>query len=105
LPLEAAIAAGGGFGPDVPARPPAHLEFWRLTGGEPPGETRAVKGDPGVLAERALAGLMRLIALFDDVATPYAALPRPERAPRFNDYLHLARVKEWSAGGLGEGDP
>jgi ATP-dependent helicase/nuclease subunit B len=105
LPLEAAIAAGGGFGPEVPARPPASLEFWRLTGGEPPGEVKAVRGDPGELAERALEGLARLIALFDDAATPYAALPRPDRAPRYNDYLHLARVKEWSAGGPGEGDP
>ena len=28
--------------------------------------------------------------------TPYRAWPRPERAPRFTDYAHLARVKEWS---------
>jgi len=104
LPLEAAIAAAGGFGPDVPAVVPASLEFWRLTGGEPPGEAKAVKGDPGDLANRALDGLHRLVALFDDVATPYAALPRPDRTPRYNDYLHLARVKEWSAGGSGEGD-
>ncbi len=105
LPLEAAIAAAGGFGPDVPAAVPASLEFWRLTGGEPPGEAKAVRGDPGDLAARALEGLCRLIALFDNAAMPYAALPRPDRAPRYNDYMHLARVKEWSAGGSGEGDP
>jgi ATP-dependent helicase/nuclease subunit B len=105
LPLEAAIAAKGGFGPDVPAGIPASLEFWRMTGGEPPGEAKAVKGDPGDLAAQALDGLCRLVALFDDVATPYAALPRPDRAPRYNDYMHLARVKEWSAGGSAEGDP
>jgi len=105
LPLEAAIAAKGGFGPDVPAAMPASLEFWRLTGGEPPGEAKTVKGDPGELAAQALAGLSRLVALFDEVATPYAALPRLDRAPRYNDYMHLARVKEWSAGGSGEGEP
>jgi ATP-dependent helicase/nuclease subunit B len=31
-------------------------------------------------------------------------VPDPEFAPRFSDYAHLARVKEWSAGGTGEGE-
>ncbi|MCH7592755.1 MAG: hypothetical protein IH989_08260 [Planctomycetes bacterium] len=35
---------------------------------------------------------------YDDPATPYRARPRPAAAPRFSDYEHLARVKEWSAG-------
>ena len=42
---------------------------------------------------------MRLIARFDDPRTPYRAVPRPERAPRYSDYVHLARVKEWSVTG------
>ena len=36
---------------------------------------------------------------FDDPETGYPAVPRPLRAPRFNDYAHLARLKEWSLGG------
>jgi ATP-dependent helicase/nuclease subunit B len=40
-------------------------------------------------------GLARLIAHFDDPATPYVPIPRPEIAPVFNDYEHLARVGEW----------
>ena len=38
----------------------------------------------------------RLIARFDDPATPYRSAPRPEHAPRFTDYAQLARIKEWS---------
>ena len=40
-------------------------------------------------------GLSRLIAHFDDPATPYLPVPRPEVAPIFGDYEHLARLGEW----------
>ena len=50
--------------------------------------------------DQALAGLMGLIARFDLPETPYLSQPRG-LAPRFSDYAHLARVKEWSAGGEG----
>ena len=43
-----------------------------------------------------------VVARFDDPKTPYHAVPRPDRAPVFSDYAHLARIKEWSAGVLGE---
>ncbi|HMA16473.1 MAG TPA: double-strand break repair protein AddB [Kiloniellaceae bacterium] len=99
LPLEAAIAAAGGF-PGVPAAPVAALTYWRLSGGTPPGELLpAGQGDPQQLAAAALTGLTRLIAAFDDPTTPYACQPRPERAPRFNDYDHLSRIAEWSLAG------
>ena len=42
----------------------------------------------------AVAGLEALIARFDDPATPYRARPRPDKAPRYSDYEHLARVKQ-----------
>ena len=54
------------------------------------------------LAETARSGLAELIRVFDDPATPYHPQPRPGAAPAFNNYEHLARVKEWSAGGGGE---
>ncbi len=101
LPLEAAIAAAGGFA-GLPAAAIAELAFWRLTGGDPPGEIKPLQGDPQALAEAALDGLRRLIAAFDDPATPYASMPDAQFAPRFSDYAHLARVMEWSAGGGGE---
>lgn len=102
LPLEAAIAEACGFD-GVPAAPVGVLEYWRLRGTEPAGERRAF-ADAGQLARDARAGLARLVAAFDLETTPYRAQPRPSAAPRFNDYEHLARVKEWAtAADEGEG--
>jgi ATP-dependent helicase/nuclease subunit B len=104
LPLEAAMAEAGGF-PDVAAAPIAALAYWRLSGGDPPGEVKAVAVDEAAarrLIDDALRGLRRLIALFDDRATPYRSQPRPNKAPRYSDYEHLARVKEWSVSGEDE---
>ncbi len=100
LPLEAAIAEAGGFG-GVVAGKVAELAFWRLSGGDPAGEEKPVKGDPATLAADARAGLEELIRHFDDPDTPYRSCPRPAMAPRYTDYAHLARVQEWSAGGEG----
>lgn len=98
LPLEALIAEAGGFA-GIAAAPVTRLEYWRLTGGDPAGEpTSPAKDDAGLrqLIVEALGGLEDLIARFDDPRTPYRAVPRPEKAPRYSDYAHLARVKEWS---------
>jgi ATP-dependent helicase/nuclease subunit B len=98
LPLEAAMAAEGGFD-EVPPQPVAALNFWLLDGGDPAGEIVAVAEDPAEAAEAARAGLIRLIARFDDPATPYLARPRPGRAPRYGAYGHLARLQEWGTEG------
>jgi len=103
LPLEAAIAAAGGF-TGIDGAAVAGLEFWRLSGGNPVAEIKEVKADPTESAEAALAGLQRLVAVFDSPDTAYQSVPDPEFAPRFSDYAHLARVKEWSAGGPGEAE-
>jgi ATP-dependent helicase/nuclease subunit B len=98
LSLEAAIAAAGGFS-GVAAAPVAALEYWRLSGGDPAGEIIVPAKDEGslrALIAAAWQGLADLVARFDDAQTPYRAVPRPERAPRYSDYAHLARVKEWS---------
>lgn len=95
LPLEAAIAAAGGFGCLPPA--PVHaLSFWRLSGGAPPGEIRSVSADLTELIGSAMAGLQMLVDVFDHETTPYAAVPDPAKAPRYNDYAHLARIAEWA---------
>lgn len=101
LPLEAAIAETGGFG-EALRRRVSSLEYWRLTGGTAPGERKPLKEEPEALIEAAINGLHRLVAAFDLAETPYRARPRPAMAPEYSDYLHLARVKEWSAGGYGE---
>ena len=97
LALEAAILQQGGFA-TIPAGPVAKLAYWRLSGGETPGKEHLVAGDPTMLSATALNGLRDLIAAFDDPSTPYAATPRPEWAPHYNDYAHLARILEWSSG-------
>lgn len=103
LPLEAAIAAAGCF-EAVAGAPIAALEYWHLTGGEPAGKCSPAADNPQQLAESALAGLRQLVAVFDRPDTCYPARPRPSSAPRFSDYEHLARVREWSAVGHDGGD-
>ena len=102
LPLEAAIARNGGF-EGVAAAEVASLEYWRLNGGEPAGRVSSAGDDPATLADQALAGLARLAARFADPATGYESRPRPDKAPKYSDYEHLARVLEWSAGGGDDG--
>jgi len=97
LPLEAAIARTGGF-TGVPAAMPSGLFYWRLSGGESGGEERSAGEDPVALAEAALDGVRALVAVFDNPATCYPARPHPEYAPRYSNYLHLARVREWASG-------
>ena len=103
LPIEALIAHHGGFAGLSAGAAVSRLLYWRLTGGRPGGEERDAGGDATLLAEAALEGLAQLISRYDDETTPYPARPHPEMAPKYSDYLHLARVKEWSAGG-DEGD-
>ena len=45
-----------------------------------------------------------LVTSFDNPDTPYEARPRPDMAPRYSAYEHLARVKEWAAGPDNSGD-
>lgn len=95
LPLEGLIAESGGF-KDLTAGRIAGLAYWVLSGGNPPGKV--------ILAEEDIAGLLAdtrsqledLIARFDLPDTPYYSVPNPKNAPRFNDYEHLARIREWA---------
>ncbi len=95
LPLEALLAAAGGF-EEIAPEAVAGLAFWRLTGGEPAASEAPLDGEPAVLAAAAREGLTALIARFDDPETPYHPVPRPDWARPWNDYAHLARIQEWS---------
>ncbi len=103
LALEACMIQKHGFA-GLPAGPVSELSYIRLSGGDPPGFLRSAGKSVPVdeLAEAAYEGLQRLIVLFDKQATPYLSLPRPDIPGRFNDYEHLARVKEWSDGEVSE---
>ena len=108
LPIEAIIAADGGF-PGCPAAAAAGLEYWRTGGGrgdrpaplrvarrgEKPGKSRGPYNIEEVV-KATREGLRRFIAAFDEEAMPYLAEPRPEFAGGYNDYRHLSRKDEWS---------
>jgi ATP-dependent helicase/nuclease subunit B len=95
LPLEAVIAEQGGF---TGIRGTAQeLEYWYLKGTEEGGQVRALK-NVAQLKEKAWQGIQALVALYDNPAQPYAACPRLDMKPRYNDYEHLERLDEWSAG-------
>lgn len=104
LALEANMAIQGAFG-ELAGLSVVELLYIRLSGGDPAGEARAASTKLSVeeLMENAFSGLQRLIAQFDQEATPYLARPRPEFLDPYNDYEHLARVKEWSSGGSDDG--
>lgn len=101
LPLEAAILKAGGF-PGVAPGPVVELSYWKLSGGDPPGSIQTDgKLDADALAEAVAEKLTALVQAYELETTPYPAVPRAELAPRFNDYAHLARIKEWSLGTAG----
>jgi ATP-dependent helicase/nuclease subunit B len=102
LPLEAAMAAAGGFGAEF-AGATAELSYWRLRGGAEPGAVSTPVEDPeelAVIVATAESSLRALIADFDDAARPYLARPHPGRAARDSGYGRLARTAEWA--GLAE---
>jgi ATP-dependent helicase/nuclease subunit B len=97
LLIEALIAAEGGF-PGLPAAVPKEILHWGLRGKETePGQVSDPLGEEPLeaLVARARAGLERVINFFADPANGYIAIPRPEIAPGFSAYEHLARVSEW----------
>jgi ATP-dependent helicase/nuclease subunit B len=99
LLLEAAIAISGGFDGLAREQRIVWLRYIRATGGEPPGEEMTIAGeDIAALAASALERTKRLVAQFDDPATPYRAVRRSrfKDAYRFDAYEHLARVEEWA---------
>ena len=104
LTLEAAMLRRDGFDglPPLDAKEAIYLKL----GGAIGGEERHAGGkgeDIGSLAEQHLGGLQTLLNAFACEDTPYLSRPFPKFVPRFSDYDHLARVKEWSATG-GESD-
>lgn len=103
LPLEAVIAAAGGFPGIAPGDGEIGLHYWQLKGGNPPADIRPAGGKRNPahqkLADDAKDWLIRMVAAFGKDATPYYATPHPAGAPKFDDYEHLARTREWSAGG------
>lgn len=102
LPLEALILEKEGFEKTSKGKV-SDLVYWKVTGsGQIPVERKSLASAEfpveGLIAG-AEAGLKALVARFDKAATPYLSRPRTDAGPRFSDYDHLARVREWSVSG------
>ncbi|WP_436643493.1 double-strand break repair protein AddB [Microbaculum sp. FT89] len=108
LPLEAAMAMNGGFGPDLARLSPVELAYVELKGSRVPGAVKTVVPTDMTVADFAagtLASLTGLLARFADPDQAYFVKPRAQFAGRFTDYDHLSRWPEWGRlGGDGGGD-
>ncbi|MET0381636.1 MAG: double-strand break repair protein AddB [Methyloceanibacter sp.] len=98
LPLEALIAAEGGF-PGLDKCAVTRLRYIHVKGRGEGGEERdAGNTDPDILASDARAKLIGLIARYADPGMPYEVKRRSgpfRQAYRYDPYEHLARIKEW----------
>ncbi|MBR6409650.1 MAG: PD-(D/E)XK nuclease family protein [Alphaproteobacteria bacterium] len=96
LVVEAMIAQNGGFesnGVKLAAKEVSRLAYWRM-GEKVVGQEK----DVDLLVEKTEKQISELLRAFDDEKTPYLARPNPKHMPKYSDYEHLARVKEWASG-------
>ncbi|WP_458095837.1 double-strand break repair protein AddB [Roseomonas sp. WA12] len=104
MPLEAAIAARGGFA-DIPAAEVSSLEHWHVSGGYEAGTVAPFRPKDSTLpevSEEAFEALNTLVQDFLLGDRPFLARPHPARSPKGDEYDHLSRIAEW--GGASEGD-
>jgi ATP-dependent helicase/nuclease subunit B len=101
LALEAMILEAGGY-PTISADAKAALlVYWKLSGGEKPGEEEnlgAAAKDGRLYADLArerITALAERMLLGD---APFESRPHPARGTAGDDYDHLARVAEWASG-------
>jgi len=99
LPLEALIAEEGGFA-DLGRLAVSGLIYIYVSGRDEGGEEReAGKTAPEILSREALRKLTALVARYADPAMPYEvkrrAAPAFRRIYEYDEYEHLARIKEW----------
>ncbi len=103
LTLEAAMAERGAFGPLAPVKEALYLKLGGANSSE-----RLLRFEKGKVpfedvVQKHYDDLVALLNQLRDEAQPYPARPFPKYLARYNAYDHLARVKEWSAGGIDEG--
>lgn len=111
LPLTGLMLARGGF-ENVPAGDTKQMLYVRVRGTGDGCEEKhitAPQSKKGWSAkdyqEAALESLEKLVALFDDPATPYLSQPRSQYTNDYGDYDDLARRGEWAQIGEESGKP
>ena len=92
--IEGLIARGGRFG-QVTQSEIAELALWSLAGRG--GFDTTIADDLDACLDRLAAGIVRLLAWFDDPNNPYVAVAKIEFAQRRDGFDHLSRVAEWTA--------
>lgn len=97
LDLEAAMLEGGGFDAAGPC-PVAQVTYLAITGRDPPGEWKRLKGDPTAAAARALEECRELFSAFARPETPYIATDWSDEPGLERDYGQLSRWREWGQG-------
>jgi ATP-dependent helicase/nuclease subunit B len=100
IPLEGAIALGGGFPIDRPTGL-RELLIIKLKGDSKGGDdidVRSRDAAPEDIARGALSGLIKRVGEYDDPKVPYISRLRVVLERVEGDYDHLARFKEWSSG-------
>ena len=101
LPLLAAMARAGAFGPEVEG-PAEELVYAQLGGGKLEGKLTALP-DPLVATNMLQAKLKELVRRYDSEATPYAPRVAMEKIRYGSDYDHLSRFDEWGEAAEGGG--
>jgi ATP-dependent helicase/nuclease subunit B len=96
IALEGLIALEGGFGKTL--KDLQTLQLWHLSGSpqKEEGGTIITLSDLQDLLESTKQGFQNLSEAYTKDTTPYYATPRLDKAPRFHDYAHLERLKEWA---------
>ena len=99
LPLEALILEKNGFEKNKnssDSMPVQRLSYWIMKGAQTAGEVIEINGDLSDTLKIVEEGLQNLVCAFNDPDIPYYAVPDINNAPRYNDYEHLSRLKEWT---------
>ena len=90
LPIEGLIAKFGGFA-NIPAAEVEKLIYWQLGRQE-----TIIENNMNELLDKSYERIVTLASVFDFEKTAYISQPNPKQAPKYSDYEHLARVREWS---------
>ena len=80
----------GGF-QNIPAAEIDKLIYWQLGRQE-----IVVENNMDELLDKSYERIVTLASVFDFEKTAYICQPNPKQAPKYSDYEHLARVREWS---------
>ena len=96
LLLEALIALDNGF-QDIDTRIINSIISVQLSGAAIAGNHRTIQNGIPTKAAELLSRVTELIKSFDNEKTPYYFVPHNDFAPQYNEFEHLARMKEWLA--------